>query len=49
MAKEQTKEALSVLAIFDDWIQKIEKFVGTGDRTREAWSCDDAERLMHLA
>ena len=29
MTKEQTKEALSVLAIFDDWIEKIWKFLGT--------------------
>lgn len=29
MTKEQTKEALSVLAMFDDWIEKIWKFVAT--------------------
>ena len=48
MTEEQTKEALSVLAIFDNWAEKIWKFVGT-ETEREARSCDDTEGLMHLA
>lgn len=43
MTREQAKEALRVLAIFDGWIEKIRKFAGAErDRVREARSCDEA-------